>query len=214
MENSVIIKDLSKKIKGKTVLSDINLLLERNKIYGFYGINGSGKSMLFRAIAGLIHPTTGSVIVLGEHIGKNGKFPSSMGLVIETVGFWSYYTGLENLKNLASIKRIASDESIKNTLTRVGLDPEDKRIYKKYSLGMQQRLAIAQAIMEKPEMILLDEPSNALDEDGVQLIHTIIREEAERGATILIASHNKDDLSLCDQLFKMTDGMLVEGGVS
>lgn len=168
--------------------------------------------MLFRAVSGLIHPTEGSVKVFGKELGKEISFPESMGLIIENVGFWPYYTGFENLQVLASIRHIISDEEIKESIRRVGLNPEDKRTYKKYSLGMKQRLAIAQVVMEKPELIILDEPTNALDEEAVEAVRHLIREEQKRGATILIASHNREDLKqMCDQYYKMTDGKLEEG---
>ncbi len=208
---AVEICNMSKVIKGKTILSHINLSLESGIGCGLYGPNGSGKSMLLRAISGLIHPTEGSVKVFDKEIGKDVSFPESLGLIIESVGFWPYYTGFENLKTLASIKGILSDADIKRSIKRVGLDPDDKRTYKKYSLGMKQRLGIAQAIMERPDLILLDEPTNALDEDGVELIQNVIREEINRGATVMIASHHKEDLSLlCSKFFKMNDGVLKE----
>lgn len=208
---AVEIKNYTKELKGKTILSDINLKLEVGSANGFYGRNGSGKSMLFRAVAGLIHPTEGTVKVFGRKIGEDVSFPESMGLVIESVGFWPYYTGFENLKILASIKNTISDEEIRRAIERVGLEPDDKRTYAKYSLGMKQRLGIAQAVMEKPDLILLDEPTNALDENGVKQVRTIIDEETKRGACVLIASHNKEDLSLlCSRFFKMDNGSLTE----
>ena len=208
---AVDIKNYTKVIKGNTILNDITLSLEAGGIYGFYGHNGSGKSMLFRAIAGLLHPTKGEVSVFGKKIGVDISFPESLGLVIESVGFWPYNTGYENLETLASIKNQIKGDDIRLALTRVGLDPDDKRKYSKYSLGMKQRLGIAQAIMEKPQLILLDEPTNAIDEDGVDKIRSVIKEEKERGATVLIASHNSDDLTLlCSRFFKMSDGVLKE----
>ncbi len=207
----VEIEHYTKKLKGKTILSEINLTLEAGSVNGFYGRNGSGKSMLFRAISGLIHPTEGTVKVFGKKIGEDVSFPESMGLVIESVGFWPYYTGFENLKILASIKNTISDTEIRRTIERVGLDPDDKRTYAKYSLGMKQRLGIAQAVMEKPNLILLDEPTNALDEDGIKQVRTIIQEETKRGACVLIASHSKEDLNLlCSRFFEMDDGHLTE----
>jgi ABC-2 type transport system ATP-binding protein len=209
---AVKIENMTKIIKGKTILSNINLTLESGGVYGFYGHNGSGKSMLFRAIAGLIRPTEGTVTVFGKKIGEEVSFPESMGLVIESVGFWPYYTGFENLKTLASIQHKISDDEVKQAIRRVGLDPDDKRTYRKYSLGMKQRLGIAQAVMEKPDLLLLDEPTNALDEDGIAQIRKLIQEEQERGATVLIASHNKEDLALlCGKFYKMNDGELTEG---
>lgn len=207
----VEIEHLTKKLKGKVILSDISLSLEEGAAYGFYGHNGSGKSMLFRAISGLIRPTEGTVTVFGRRIGENGSFPESIGLMIESVGFWPYYTGFENLKTLASIKHVISDAEIRRAIKRVGLDPDDRRTYGKYSLGMKQRLGIAQAVMEKPNLLLLDEPTNALDENGVELARTIVQEEVLRGACVLIASHNREDLSLlCSRFFKMDDGRLTE----
>lgn len=209
--DTIEIKNYTKVLKGTTILSDISLSLERGGVYGFYGHNGSGKSMLFRAISGLIHPTKGEITVFGKKLGVDISFPESMGLVIESVGFWPYNTGIQNLETLASIKSKTTKDEIKTTMTRVGLNPDDKRTYSKYSLGMKQRLGIAQAIMEKPQLILLDEPTNAIDEDGVKMIRNVIKEENERGATILIASHNTADLTLlCSRFFKMNDGVLKE----
>ena len=205
-------RDYTKILKGRTVLDHVNLELETGKCYGFYGPNGCGKSMLFRAVAGLIHPTAGSVSVFDQVHGKDCSFPQSMGLIIENVGFWPYYTGFENLKMLASIRNEITENDIRETLTRVGLDPDDTRTYKKYSLGMKQRLAIAQAVMERPKLIILDEPTNALDKKGVQLVWNLIREERERGATILIASHNQEDLQqMCSDFFEMYEGRLEKG---
>ncbi len=205
------ITNLYKEIKGRSILSDINLELEKGKIYGFFGRNGSGKTMLFRAICGLIKPTKGTIKVFNEIIGEEISFPRSLGVIIENVGLWPSYTGLQNLRYLAAIKSIISDEEIKKSILRVGLDPEDKRPFKKYSLGMKQRLGLAQAFMEKPDLIILDEPTNALDEEGIILVRNILLEEKERGATILIASHNKEDIDLLsDQKFKMDNGRLIK----
>lgn len=203
----IILRNATKIIKGNMVLDHINLELNKGSIYGFIGANGSGKTMLFRAISGLIRLTEGEVEVFSKIIREDISFPDSIGIIIESVGFWDEYTGFENLKLLAKIKKIIGDEEIKEAILRVGLDPDDKRTYKKYSLGMKQRLGIAQAIMEKPDILVLDEPTNALDENGVSLIRSVLLEEKNRGATILIASHNKDDISLlCDQIYKMADG--------
>lgn len=207
---AVVLKEYTKIIKRRAVLSNINFSLNEGGIYGFYGHNGSGKSMLLRAIAGLIHSTKGEVSVFGEKIGEDTSFPKNIGLIIESVGFWSYNNGFENLKVLASINHKISDFEIRDAIERVGLDPADKRTYGKYSLGMKQRLGIAQAIMEKPRLILLDEPTNALDDEGIRCLREIIGQEHGRGATILLASHNADDLALCSRLFKMSDGTLTE----
>ncbi|ANB56445.1 ABC transporter family protein [Anoxybacillus sp. B7M1] len=211
--NYLEIDHLSKIIKDKEVLKDINLSLHAGKIYGFFGSNGSGKTMLFRTICGLIKPTYGKIKINGEILHQDISFPRSVGVIIESPGFWDHLTGFENLKLLSKIKNIITDEDIKRSLQRVGLDSNDSRTYKKYSLGMKQRLAIAQAIMESPELLILDEPTNALDEDGIELIRKVLLEEKRRGATILIASHNKEDIHiLSDQTFKMKDGQVFRIG--
>lgn len=143
---AIEINDLTKIIKNNTVLDHIDLKLEEQGIYGFYGHNGSGKTMLFRAVAGIIKPTSGYVAVWGKRVGDEIAFPGDMGIMIESVGMWSYYTGFENLKALASIRRVIGDSEIKEVIARVGLDPKDKKKYGKYSLGMKQRLAVAQAV--------------------------------------------------------------------
>ena len=209
--DKIIIKNASRDIKGVSVLDNINLELDRGGIYGFIGSNGSGKTMLFRAICGLIKLTEGEIEVLSKKIRKDISFPESLGVIIESIGFWDEYTGFENLYLLSRIKKIIGKKEIMETLTRVVLNPKDKRTYKKYSLGMKQRLGIAEAIMEKPELLVLDEPTNALDDEGVETVRNILFEEKERGATILIASHNKEDISiLCDRIFKMSEGRLRE----
>lgn len=203
------ITKLEKRIKNNVVLNDINLELEKGNIYGFLGRNGSGKTMLFRAICGLIKPTNGQVKIDGKLLGKDIGFPQSCGVIIESCGFWNEYTGYENLKKLASIKNIIGDEEIREILICLGLDPADKRPFKKYSLGMKQKLAIAQALMEKPEIVILDEPTNALDEESVEIFRNIILKEKKRGALILIASHNREDINLlADFKFKMDMGKI------
>lgn len=210
MMDQIIIKNATKQLKERLILNNINITLDRNGVYGFFGANGSGKSMLFRAICGLIHLSSGEITVFSQKIGEDNSFPPSLGVIIDSVGLWPDFSGFLNLKFLASIKNRISDDDIRNAILRVGLDPNDSRDYKKYSLGMKQRLGIAQAIMEQPDLIILDEPTNALDEAGIDLVHKIIIEEKTRGATILIASHNKDDLDSCDRIFKMTAGELNE----
>lgn len=206
-----MIKDATRVLKGRKVLDNVNLTLDRGGSYGFFGSNGSGKTMLFRAICGLIHLTSGEISVFGDKINVDVSFPKNLGVIIESVGFWGEYTGFKNLKLLASIRHKISNEEIKTAISRVGLDPDDKRTYRKYSLGMKQRLAIAQAIMEHPDLLVLDEPTNALDEDGVELVRNVLIEEQKRGATILIASHNKEDIkNLCGRKFKMAEGRLTE----
>lgn len=204
------ITNYSKIIQKQVVLDNINLNLEQGKIYGFIGSNGSGKTMLFRAICGLIKSTEGSIKIQGETLHKDISFPRNVGVIIESPGFWDHLTGFENLKLLSSIKNIVGDNEINLALERVGLKSDDTREFKKYSLGMKQRLAVAQAIMESPNLLILDEPTNALDEDGIELIRNLILAENKKGATVLIASHNKEDIyTLVDHSFKMTNGKLV-----
>lgn len=205
------IQNLTKTFKKHKVLDDISLSCEQNTICGFVGVNGSGKTMLFRAICGLIRPDSGTVTVNGKVIGEDLSSPEDLGVIIENAGLWSEYSGFDNLKMLTRIGKKVSDEEIKNTIARVGLDPADKRPIRKYSLGMKQRIVFAQAIMEQPALLVLDEPTNALDEDGVALFRQILLEEKARGATILISSHNREDIAvLCDQVFHLRDGRLCE----
>lgn len=204
--NEIIISGISKTIKGTEILKNIDLKLRGGKIHGLYGSNGSGKTMLLRAVAGLIRIDSGSIIINGKQLHKETDFPESIGVVIENPQFWDGYTGFENLKMLASIKKQINDEAIRATLEKVGLDPGDKKTVKKYSLGMKQKLGIAQAIMESPDIILLDEPTNALDKKSTENIRGIIAEEAARGAIVVIASHVEADLDICDIRYEMSDG--------
>ena len=207
----IIVENANKTIKGKKILNDINLKLEKGLVHGFFGRNASGKTMLFRAIAGLITLDSGSVNVFGKRITDDNSFPDSMGIMIENIGLWKNLTGMEALKLIADIKGIAGVNEIKDALTRVGLDPDDKRKYKAYSMGMRQKLVLAQAIMEKPELLILDEPTNGFDEQAVLLFRDIIRQEKERGATCLIATHQKDDVkTLCDKVYNIKDGYCSE----
>lgn len=207
----IVIKNYSKIIKGSHVLNNINLELDKGQIYGFIGRNGSGKTMLFRAICGLIKPTTGEVFVDNYSISKDIDFPKSCGVIIETPGFWDELTGFECLKILAGIKKIINDDEICNWMNRFNLNPKDKRTYKKYSLGMKQKLALVQAFMENPDLIILDEPTNSLDETSVLDLRNIIIEQKKRGATILLASHHKEDIEiLCDKIFRIDNGQLLE----
>ena len=206
---------ITKKIRGKTILQDISLQLEGGNVYGFVGRNGSGKTMLFRALSGLMAVSSGSVSIDGQVLRKDVSVLPSLGIVLENVGLYPDQTGMENLQYLARLRGLIGPEDIRTALVRVGLEPEDKRTYRKYSLGMKQRLAIAQAIMEKPDVIMLDEPTNGLDEDGVQLIRQLILEEKQRGALILLASHNKEDIHLlADHLFRIESGVISQEEVS
>ena len=208
---AIKIDHLTKVLKKHTVLDDITLELEENRIHGFVGQNGSGKTMLFRAVSGLIFPTSGTVEVFGRVIGKDVSVPERLGLVLENIGLYPQYSGFQNLKLLASIQKKITDGEIREAISRVGLDPADKRPVRKYSLGMKQRIALAQAIMEHPRLLILDEPTNALDEEGVELIRGLVREEQERGATVLVSSHNREDIEqLCDTVTVLENGRVKE----
>ena len=205
----VVFKNYNKLIKKKEILTDINLTFESGKIYGLHGHNGSGKTMLLRAICGLILPTSGSVTVDGKTVGKDIEFPDSVGVIIENMSLIPEYTGFKNLQLLAGIKKKIGDSEIRDTLISVGLDPDDKRKVKEYSLGMKQKLNFAQAIMEKPELLLLDEPTNAMDVQTVGKVRSILAEMKEKGTLIIIASHNKEDLdALCDEFIDICDGKI------
>ena len=205
----VVFKNYNKLIKKKEILTDINLTFESGKIYGLHGHNGSGKTMLLRAICGLILPTSGSVTVDGKTVGKDIEFPDSVGVIIENMSLIPEYTGFKNLQLLAGIKKKIGDSEIRYTLISVGLDPDDKRKVKEYSLGMKQKLNFAQAIMEKPELLLLDEPTNAMDVQTVGKVRSILAEMKEKGTLIIIASHNKEDLdALCDEFIDICDGKI------
>lgn len=205
----LIVENLWKKIKKKTILSNINLKLCHGKIYGIVGRNGSGKTMLFRAMSGLIKIDQGMVCVNGKILSKDFPVLPNLGILLENAGLYPELTGFSNLRYLADINKKITDEEISKAICRVGLDPKDKRCFRKYSLGMKQRILIAQAIMERPDILFLDEPTNALDESGVEDVRKLILEEKKRGALILIASHNKDDIGLLsDEIYSMSDGVL------
>jgi ABC-2 type transport system ATP-binding protein len=203
---------VTKKIKGAVVLDDINYTFKGGAIYGLSGKNGCGKTMLMRIIAGLIYPTAGEVIIDGKRLGVDISFPESLGILIENPSFLRGYTGRENLKMLADVQGGISKEDIDEVITLVGLNPEDKRKYHKYSLGMKQRLGIAAAIMGKPDVILLDEPINAIDESGVKQIRDVIRGLADENRIIIVACHDKDEMDyISDNILMMSEGHIVEG---
>lgn len=209
MGNCVELKNISKEIDGNAILQNISIKIESGKIYGFVGKNGSGKTMLFRVISGLMRATSGEICINGKAYLYNSKYPLTMGIMIENAGMYKEFIGKENLKFLASIHKKIDEQEIDEVIRKVGLDPDDKRILKKYSLGMKQRITFAQAIMEQPDILLLDEPTNALDKDGIECIRNLIREEKNRGAIVCLASHNEEDISmLCDEIYKMEFGKI------
>lgn len=203
------VKGISKRIRRKIILDNISISMNSGSIYGIVGRNGSGKTMLFRALSGLMKIDSGSIVLDNKELHKDINILPNLGIVIENAGLYPELTGLDNLKMLAKLKNKISEDDISNTIERVGLNPKDKRPYRKYSLGMKQRIIIAQAIMEKPDIIMLDEPTNALDEEGVDEVRKIILEEKERGALILLASHNKEDIKLlADKVFYIQNGKI------
>lgn len=204
------IKNVWKKIGKTEVLKDINLEFNGGKIYGLKGKNGSGKTMLMRAICGLITVTKGEIIVNGKRLGKDISFPNSIGVLIENPSFIDNFSGYRNLKALADINHIIGEEEIKNVIKLVGLDPNNKKKFKTYSLGMKQRLGIAAAIMEKPEIILLDEPINALDEKGVKEIREILLNLRSQERIIIVACHDKEELEiLSDEIVEIYEGNVI-----
>ena len=207
----IIVKSATKYIKKALILDDVNIQLTGGRIYGLKGPNGSGKTMLMRLLCGLIRPTSGEVWIDGKKLGKDMDFPESVGLLIENPAFLPNYTGYENLELLAQIRGKIGAEEICLSLLEVGLDPHDPRKYRKYSLGMKQRLGIAAAIMEKPDLLIVDEPTNALDDSGVEQICTILRRERERGALVVIACHDSLLLeTLSDEIYKIYEGKVTK----
>lgn len=205
---------ISKTIRGREILSNVSLELHSGKVYGFVGRNGSGKTMLFRALSGLMGLTSGTVRWGDQVLKRDFAVLPNLGIVLENVGLYPNLTGLENLRYLANIRKKCTQEDLRAVLERVGLDPDDKRTYGKYSLGMKQRLAIAQAIMEQPDVLMLDEPTNALDSEAVVQVRDIITQEKERGALVLMASHNYEDIRLLsDEVYHLESGRLREEGV-
>ena len=203
------VENVSLKIKKDMILRDINVEFERGKIHGIIGRNGSGKTMLMKCICGFIRPTEGEITVAGKRIGIDCDFPESVGVIIETPEFIPYYTGFKNLKLLADIRHKITDEDIRRSIELVGLDPKLKKSVKKYSLGMRQRLGLAQAIMEDPDLLILDEPMNGLDKDGVGEMRKYLLDLKAQGKTILIASHSAEDIDvLCDTVVEMDKGKM------
>ena len=203
---SIEFKNVSKKLGNNIVINNVNIEIKKGIVTGLKGINGSGKTMMMRLIAGLIYATKGEVVIDGKVLGKDISFPPSIGLMLENPAFLPGYNGFQNLKMLASIKGEIKDEKIDEVLETVGLANIDKK-YRKYSLGMKQRLGIAAAIMEEPEIILLDEPTNSLDASGQEMVKEIVAREKERGATVILSCHDSALLeSMCDEIFNIEVG--------
>ena len=207
--DAIVVKNLTKKFKEATVLDNVNISFEQGKVHGLIGRNGSGKTMLMKCICGIVPPTSGEIYVNEKRIGKDVDIPENVGVIIETPGFLPNYSGFNNLKFLAKIKNKIGKEEIRNAIKSVGLNPDDKKHVGKFSLGMRQRLGLAQAIMENPDLLILDEPMNGLDKDGVADMRQYLLALKEQGKTILIASHSAEDIDiLCDTVCEMDKGKL------
>ena len=207
--NKICVRDLNLIIKKAQILININVEFEQGRIHGLVGRNGSGKTMLMKCICGFVKPTSGEVIIDGKYIGKDCDFPQNVGIIIETPGFIPYYSGYKNLKLLANLNKKINIVQIKKAMEQVGLDPDLKRHVRKYSLGMRQRLGLAQAIMENPDLLILDEPMNGLDKEGVNDMRKYLLNLKEKGKTILIASHSAEDIEiLFDTVHEMDKGII------
>ena len=210
METCIEVQNVVKRFRDQVVLKNVLISFEKGKIHGIVGRNGSGKTVFFKCICGLMHPEEGVILVNGKRVGRDVDMPEDIGAIIEAPGFLPNYSGYKNLRFLANIRRKIGKEEILNVLKTVGLDPESRKHVGKYSLGMRQRLGIAQAIMEDPEILILDEPMNGLDNAGVQDIRALLLELKAQGKTILLASHNHEDIAaLCDTVHEMDGGVLL-----
>lgn len=210
METCIEVQNVVKRFRDQVVLKNVSISFEKGQIHGIVGRNGSGKTVLFKCICCLMHPEEGVILVNGKRVGRDVDMPEDIGAIIEAPGFLPNYSGYKNLRFLANIRRKIGKEEILNVLKTVGLDPESRKHVGKYSLGMRQRLGIAQAIMEDPEILILDEPMNGLDNAGVQDIRALLLELKAQGKTILLASHNHEDIAaLCDTVHEMDGGVLL-----
>lgn len=205
----IFVENVTKAFGGQEVLKTVCVKFEMGKIYGIVGRNGSGKTVLIKCICGLLYPSTGTVTVGGKVVGKDVDYPENVGFIIETPGFLPRYSGLKNLKYLASVRGKVKEDEIRKYMELVGLNPDDKKHVGNYSLGMKQRLGIAQALMENPDILILDEPMNALDNNGVEEMRTILLKMKEQGKLIIIASHVRDDIDiLCDEVYGIDAGIM------
>ena len=207
--NAISVKNLTKKFKEAIVLDNVSIDFETGKVHGLIGRNGSGKTMLMKCICGIVPPTSGEIYVNDQRIGKDTDIPKNVGVIIETPGFIPNYSAYNNLKFLAILNKKIGKAEIRNAISSVGLNPDDKKHVGKFSLGMRQRLGLAQAIMEDPDLFILDEPMNGLDKDGVKDMRQYLLDLKAKGKTILIASHSAEDIDiLCDTVCEMDKGVL------
>lgn len=207
----IVFEHVSKIIGKNKVVDDVSFTVKSNKITGLQGINGSGKTMLMRLMAGLIYATSGSVYVGGQLLGKDITFPPSIGIMLENPAFLNGYSGYDNLRMLADIRSEIDEDRICEVMRLVGLEENGRKKYRKFSLGMKQRLGIAAAFMERPQILLLDEPTNSLDENGIQMVRKIINMEKEQGATVVISCHDARILeSLSDEIIQIQNGRITK----
>ena len=210
MQSYITLENVCQKFKSEEVLKNVSVGFQKGNIYGIVGKNGSGKTLLFKTIVGFIRPTSGHVCVDQKEIGVDVDFVENVGLIIETPGFLSQYTAYKNLLYLADIRKKITGQQVIDAINRVGLDAANRKKVRNYSLGMRQRLAISQEIMEEPELIVLDEPMNGLDREGIKLVKELLQELREKGKTILLSSHYAEDVDICDMVYEMEHGELRE----
>jgi ABC-2 type transport system ATP-binding protein len=209
MEDIIVVENVSKKFGDNLVLDNVCVNFEKGKIHGIIGRNGSGKTMLMKCICGFVPVTSGTITVAGKKVGKDVDVPHNMGIIIETPGFLNSYSGYNNLKFLAGINKKIGKDRIMEVMELVKLDPHNKKHVGKYSLGMRQRLGLAQALMENPDILILDEPMNGLDQSGVDEMRGVLSSLAKGGTTIIMANHNAEDIELlCDTVCEMELGKL------
>lgn len=204
-------QNVSMSFGSDIILKHVSTQFDRGKTHGIIGKNGSGKTVFLKLACGLLYPKSGKILVDGEQLGRDIDFPRSMGIIIEAPGFLSYHSGYRNLSYLASLRQKVGKKEVCDTMRKVGLNPDDRKVVGKYSLGMKQRLGIAQAIMENPSLLILDEPMNGLDKKGVEDIRSLLQELKAENKTIFLASHIKDDIELlCDTIYQIDDGELLQ----
>lgn len=210
MDNMISVQSVTKQFKTQTVLNNVSVDFLRGGIYGLVGRNGSGKTMLMKCICGFVPPTSGEIFVQGKQVRYGSQFPQGIGFIIESPGFLRTSSGIKNLKHLASINKKIGINEVREAMKTVGLDPDSRKHVGRYSLGMRQRLGIAQAIMENPDILILDEPMNGLDNNGVAEMRELFLKLKHSGKTLIIASHNHDDIEvLCDGVYEMDNGNLI-----
>lgn len=208
-KSGIIVENVTKKFGDQVVLKTVDVKFEMGKIYGIVGRNGSGKTVLLKCICGLLYPSTGTVTVDGKVVGKEVDYPGNIGFIIESPGFLPRYSGLKNLKYLASVRGKIREDEIRKYIELVGLNPDDKKHVGNYSLGMKQRLGIAQALMENPDILILDEPMNALDNNSVEDMRKVLLKMKDKGKLIIIASHVREDIDiLCDEVYGIEAGSM------